>query len=535
MCAGKECGTHQGCDCGSCGWGEKCENNQCVTDCGQLCAGEECGDIDGCNCGSCGCGELCSSGTCIFHNCDGKECGGDGCGGYCGSCPSGLSCVDEACTTAVQEVWAKVFGGELEDQVHSLFVDSDGSTYVTGHFQSPAIWFGGDIVSNSSDYKDLFLAKLDADGNHVWSKGFGSLKSDWGYAVVAGPDGSVHAVGEYWADIDFGGGLLPDNDKSDVFVVKLDVDGNHLWSNGFGGDGFMHADSASVDQEGNVYVAGRYDCQVDFGGGVFGTPGGYEMFLLKLDASGNHVWSQHIGGDALEEVTRLLVGPDGDLHLTGFFTSSVVDFGGGPVARQGARDIFVAKMNPDGVLVWAETYGISGPGGGGSGDLLVDPAGDVFVTQAFHGGVDFGGGPLASVSTAMDILLVKLDSEGNHLWSKAFGGTAEDRSWALSVDAVDNVYVAGDFLSDTIDFGGGPLQRTGAVDVFLVKLDSSGDHIWSTHYAAEDGVARGRGVSVNPDGNIYLTGYFEAPSISFGGEPLQSVGEEDIFLVKLSQ
>jgi hypothetical protein len=118
-----------------------------------------------------------------------------------------------------------------------------------------------------------------------------------------------------------------------------------------------------------------------------------------------------------------------------------------------------------------------------------------------------------------------------HLWSKSFGGSDWDDGYSVSVDSSGNVYITGSFSSSTIDFGGGALTNAGNSDIFLAKFNSNGKHLWSKRFGGS-GDDYGQSVSVDSLGNVYGTGFFWSSNIDFGGCPLSSAGDYDIYLIK---
>jgi hypothetical protein len=155
----------------------------------------------------------------------------------------------------------------------------------------------------------------------------------------------------------------------------------------------------------------------------------------------------------------------GNVLVTGQFQGTV-DFGGGPLTSVGI-DIFVAKYaGPDGAHLWSRRFANTAADAGFS--VVVDPSGNVMVTGQFNGMVDFGGGPLTSAG--YDIFVAKCaGTDGAHIWSRRFGGTAADVGTSIVVDPGGNVLVTGSY-QDTVDFGGGPLTSAGFNDILLLKL-----------------------------------------------------------------
>jgi hypothetical protein len=238
-----------------------------------------------------------------------------------------------------------------------------------------------------------------------------------------------------------------------------------------------------------------------------------------------HLWSRQIGGTDDDTGYDARMNAEGYRVVTGGF-SSTVDFGGGPLTSAGQFDIYIAKYGPTGSHLWSKRLGSIESQIGASVALLA--SGAVVVTGNFFGTVDFGGGALTSAGGA-DIFLAMYDTDGSHLWSKQFGGTATDTGQRVQVDASGNVYLTG-YFSGTVDFGGGPLTSGGGTDLIVAKFDVTGTHQWSRHYGSTSNEI-GFDLALDASGNILVSGQFGG-TVSFGGGALMSTGGLDIFVAK---
>jgi hypothetical protein len=226
------------------------------------------------------------------------------------------------------------------------------------------------------------------------------------------------------------------------------------------------------------------------------------------------------------------VANDGNVIVAGGFTGAV-DFGGGPVSSFGSNDIFVAEYSTSGIYQWARHFGNTGSNY--AYGVAVDSTGNVFVTGAFQGTVDFGSGPLTS-SGSYDIFVAKYSSSGVNLWSKRFGGSSSacDYGYGISVDNNGNVLLTG-FFSETVNFGGGTLTFSGygPNNVFVAKLSGlNGSYIWAKNFPINNGTNIGYSIATDSSGNVFVTGVFQG-GINFGGSTLMSIGMNN-FLLKLA-
>lgn len=361
-------------------------------------------------------------------------------------------------------LWSQRFGGTDRDQSSAVTVDRAGDVLVSGEFEG-GIDFGG-VHLDSAGGTDVFLAKLDGSGNHVWSKRFGGEGDDYSGGLACDSAGNVYLAGSFEGSADFGGASLQSAGEGDVYVAKLDAAGGPLWSKRFGGGGEQHAHSLAIDPTGGVLVTGAFEGAVDFGGGPLHSAGGFDVFLVKLDASGEHLWSRRFGGTSNDFSAEVAVDDAGNVLVTGWFAGTV-DFGDGPV-HAGCSGGFVVKLDAHGHHVWSRAFA-DGAGGSGVGfGVAVDGAGNVLLTGDFRGTADFGDGPLQGVGDD-DLFVAKLDPSGHPLGSQRFGDGARQYGSALATDGTGNVVVTGAFVG-AIDLGNGALQSAGGYDIFLAKL-----------------------------------------------------------------
>jgi hypothetical protein len=361
-------------------------------------------------------------------------------------------------------VFSKRFGNASSQQGLAVTFDKLGNIYIAGAFQGSMDLGGGTLTSAGGD--DVYIAKLDATGKHIWSKRYGGPGSE--EALFLGVDelGNVYASGTLSGSVNFGGGVLTSVGGDDIFVLSLDPDGDHLWSKRAGNTGSDTVGSMAVDLDGNVYLTGRFTYSIDFGGGVLTSAGADDLFAVKLDQFGDPLWTQGAGDLTSQSGTAIAVSALGDVFLGGDFQGTV-DIGGGPMASAGGSDIFVARLDSAGGPVWSQRFGDTADQHLVS--LAVDVEENVVVTGQFQGTLDFGDGPHTSAG-GNDIFVAKLDPSGSVLWSKSFGdATFAQSARSVATDAGGNVVVAGTF-GGTADFGGGALVCKGTSNAFVVKL-----------------------------------------------------------------
>ncbi|MGB0914934.1 MAG: SBBP repeat-containing protein [Crocinitomicaceae bacterium] len=449
--------------------------------------------------------------------------------------------------------WAKNFGGTTNDYVNAITTDVLGNSYTTGGFYGTADFDpgAGTINITSLGFMDCFVSKLDASGNLVWVKSFQGSSSIHGLSNFVDNAGFVYTTGTFVETADFDPGVgvanLTSVSAQDVFVSKLDANGNFVWVKQFGGNGWDSGNSIHVDNFGNVYTTGNYTGDTDFDPGVAvynltTANGNPSIFISKLDASGNFVWAKQIGANSEDHGYSIDSDNSGNIYITGSF-STTVDFDPGVgvsnISSNGAKDIFITKLNSTGDLQWVKTIGSSGEDVGKS--ITIDNSGNLYATGHFSGTVDFNpnGTPNQLVSNGNhDIFVLKLDASGNFIWAKSMGGTSSDKGIDLSIDGLDDVYITGDF-NGTVDFNPGANTNAhssnGNSDIFITKLDALGNYLWSESFGGTS-LDQGKSIHVSNSGSIYSTGEFRN-NVDFEPGPavssLSPNGGADVYVLKL--
>lgn len=409
-------------------------------------------------------------------------------------------------------------------QSRSIAVDGSGNTYLTGHFRG-AVDFDpgpGTFVITNTGFDNIFICKLDAGGSLVWAVSMvsgGGNDQGFGIAVDADAAGDVYLTGRFSgiADFDPGPGTFNLNSSAgSVFVCKLSSSGIFQWARAMGGSG--EGTGISLDNAGNVYVAGHFRGGSEYGPFDFASVGDWDIFVCKLNSSGTFQWARQIGSSGGEQCWDLDADSLGNLYFTGRF-GGAVDFDPGPgisnLSIPGASGTYVCKLNTSGIFQWARGMG----GGAGSyadgSSIVVSGSGGVCFTGRYNGTIDFLSGPGTSDLTSAggdDIFVCKLDLAGGFQWARGLGGSGVDEGHAIAVDGMGNVFATGDFegVAD-LDPGTGVLNATsaGSFGVFLLKLDASGDLQWAGTVGGANYITSG-GLASGADENVYVTGSFQS-------------------------
>jgi hypothetical protein len=379
-------------------------------------------------------------------------------------------------------IFAHNFG---QGAAHAVTTDASDNIIITGSFSNTVDFDPGVGVFNltSNGGGDIFVLKLDNNGNFIWAVSFGSVGGDVGKGIALDDIGDVYITGNYQNTVDFdpGGGTynLTSNGVTDVVVLKLDASGNFSWAHSFGSTSGDQGESISIDNLNDVYITGGFQNTVDFDPGAgthnLTSSGITDIFILKLDNAGNLIWAHRIGGVFSDVAWSVF--PDTNfnfVYLTGQFQQTV-DFNPGAgtnnLFSSGSNDVFILKLNSTGTYVWAKKIGSSSSDVGNR--IIVDQYGNSYTSGQFQNTVDFD--PNAGVNNissagSFDGFALKLNGSGNLLSAKTFGSTGADLNYSMFLNSSNYVLLGGMF-SGTVDLDPGAgtsnVTSNGSYDFFI--------------------------------------------------------------------
>ncbi|MGZ4044402.1 MAG: SBBP repeat-containing protein [Bacteroidia bacterium] len=310
----------------------------------------------------------------------------------------------------------------------------------------------------------------------------------------------------------------------------------YLWAKSGTGSSNDYGQSTVSDSQGNVYLTGAFQSTVLVcGTATLSNNGDFDVFLTKYDASGNVIWCKGAGGSGMDYAYSIAADPNGNVYITGWFTSSTIAFGTSTLTNAGVgAAIFLVKYDPAGNVLWAQTA--PGSTAQNAYGVATDNNGNVYIAGEFQSPtIAFGTTTLTNAGGIVpyDCFIAKCDQNGNFLWAAGAGGTGIEIANSLAVDNAGNAYITGNFNSATLTFSNTTLINAGGGDIFLTKYNANGTVAWAT---SAGGVAddAGNAVTIDNLGNIGLAGMYTSPVISFGTYTLSNAGNNDIFIASYS-
>jgi hypothetical protein len=366
--------------------------------------------------------------------------------------------------TSPSPYFCKAIGGKNDDGGVSLIQTSDGGYVITGGTES----FG-------AGGEDVYVVKLDANGNLQWTKTIGGPESEEGVSLIQTSDGGYAIAGLTQS---FGAG------EDDVYVVKLDANGNLQWTTTIGGKREDGGFSLIQTSDGGYAIAGY---TFSFGAGEA------DVYVVKLNANGKLQWTKTIGGPEIDWGYSLIQTSDSGYAIAGETES----FGAGKI------DVYVVKLDAKGNLQWTKTIG--GPSVESGSSLI----------QTSDGGYAITGVTFSFSAESGKVYLVKLDAKGNLQWTKTISVKDLDLGYSLIQTSDGGYAIAGITYSLSIR----------GYDVYVVKLDAHGNLQWTRTIGTKNEKLNLPSLIQTSDGGHAITG----STSSFGA------GESDVCVVKLDK
>jgi hypothetical protein len=363
-------------------------------------------------------------------------------------------------------LWAQHAGSEYNDSAEDIAIDAAGNVYITGWFQDVATFGSLGVVTEGSG--DIFIAKLDPDGNWLYVNGAGGLQGDHGYSITVGPEGHVFVAGSFYEEAFFGDYSIECDFLNDIFIAEADENGNWLWVETAGGPNTETCWDLVADTAGNCYMAGYFSPETNFGSIHLTTAGPYDSFVAKIN-DGAWQWAIQVGSNQMDEAKGIALDNAGNLLVAGFMTGPAT-FGGTTLTPFGDWDIYLGKLSPDGNWIWAVNAG--GEDYDEAFDVAVDIAGNSFVTGSIEGTVTFGSHVYPTGWTTTNLFIAKADQDGNWLWAARAPGYVVV-GLSVAADATGRSYTCG-YFSELAYFGDITLENTGNVDLLIAGLSPEG-------------------------------------------------------------
>jgi hypothetical protein len=426
--------------------------------------------------------------------------------------------------------WARQGSSEGFEYGNAMIADDSGNVYVTGQLEFTTTFDNG-IHLNSNGKHDILLGKYGSDGSLKWVHHAGGVSGDVGWGIGLDRTGNVYHIGEFEYTCGFeAGDSITVYGSNDIYLSKYSNDGHFIWAENFGGSSDDKGKAIAVDANGNSYITGYFSSTGHFGStNLNSNSNSNDVFIAKVNSAGTVLWAKKGGGSKEDRGRGIVLDGQGNVYITGTITQSAT-FNTTTINVQGTNSLFVAKYDTNGVFKWVRGSGACCDTTRGNA-ITVDNSGNVYVAGYFKDNTTIGGNSFTSLGSA-DIIVAKYDPSGNVQWVKQAGGPYEDMAYACVFDRNKNqLYVTGQ-IDDHGNFGSIYFGSAGNRDVFVAGYDESGNELFARP-AGSNQRDVGQAITYDTLGNIYVSGFFN-DTANFGSSQVQGYPLADFFVAKMA-
>jgi hypothetical protein len=354
--------------------------------------------------------------------------------------------------------------------------------------------------------------------------------SDAKSALASASDGSFYLAAEFTDTVQFGGKMLVSSGGTDIFLVKHDADGNPLWSFKLGGEDDDYVEGITCSNDGSVVLTGYFYGTTQLGPDNYTSYGSQDVFIAKFDAGGDFLWSSRAGGPMADYISGLSTDAARNAIITGYFYDSMI-FGDTTITATSSSDIFLAKYDPEGQLLWVRQAG--GSSSDQSNSASCDEDGNILLTASFYYDITLEDTTLTTVNP-VGVAIARYTPEGSFDKVIQLDGTYLTPVVYVVAGPGGGFYVSGDFSEQVVfgekTFDAGEFNE----DVYIAKYDAAFDLDWAKHVHsnASDQVV---GLAADDAGNFFISGhYLDTLQIDLLTMPYTlCCGSREIFIVKI--
>lgn len=371
--------------------------------------------------------------------------------------------------------WAHSAGGLRNEEATSVAADINGDIIVTGYFYSDSITFGSYTLYNTNGYSDIFVAKYDQNGNVAWAGSYGGNYDDRANGIATDNTGNFVITGYFLADTLFTGpNAILCAGSYDMFVAKFNSAGSIAWARSEGTSNDDRGQSIATDQSGNVIAGGTFRSSpliigndtMYYAGGAYS-----DLFIVKYDYLGNHVWAFSEGGTYLDETNGLTTDPAGNIFMAAIVYSSSIVIGSDTLSNSGSSfycEVVIAKYDDNGNALWAQNHGVA-TGNDIAYGITTDMFGDPYITGIHGANIVFGTYTLSNTG----MFVVKYEGfSGIVQWA-----THVTDAYPYGISSDNNfggdIVVSGFIYGPAANFGSTTLSTSGMYDAFVARMDQS--------------------------------------------------------------
>ena len=420
--------------------------------------------------------------------------------------------------------WGSNTFSQFTNEALDVEIDNDGNSFIAGYVTGETAFNSTSVIQNAAGNGDIYVAKYDQNGSLVWYKKFGGNYSDRAYDLAIGPDQNIVITGQFFGSVTFGSTTLQSAANSkDIFLLKLNTNGDVIWALKEGGSMAENAYGLTVDQQNNVILTGQYQGNATIANTNFSSiidpltnlPS-FDLFISKYDPSGNPLWVLNGAAEKEERGLAVAVDSQDNIFVTGQYSDTLL-FAGNTYNNNGYNVGFVTKISPSGQVQFFNNIraGFALPY-----DLEVNAQDKVVITGDFLGNMNYfhNNQPTAIQNQFVKkIFILTIENSGAYNWSYTLGSDNNISASSVSIDPDNNVFVTGFFscaLSQLHDTVPALWNSVGFKDPYVLKVSGQGDFMYAKQMGGKmDDI--GHGIAVNSvDKPIVCGGFTQSINVA---------------------
>lgn len=391
-----------------------------------------------------------------------------------------------------------------------LAAGPEGQFYLAGEFLDTTQFAEKMLISSGGT--DIFLAKYTPEGTVLWANKIGAADYDYVQKVITDAAGNLIMAGYFYGDTQIGSDHYTSYGSQDVFIAKFSPEGAFIWSSRAGGQSADYVTGLALDTQQNLVISGYYYDSLNFGDTTLVSSGSSDIFLAKFNAEGDLLWATSAGGSSSDQCRSASCDPEGNILISGSFYYDIT-LGDTTLSTLNPVGVVVARYLPNGQLDRA--FQLDGTYLSSENYVIADRDGGFYLTGNFSELIHFGCHTFEAGEFNQDIYLAKYGSACENLWARQAYSASSDQVIGIDIDLNNNLYVTGHYL-DTIQFEQVSLPYTlccGSREIFIVKYNSSGGVLWGQQISGAR--ASIQSTALNSDNKLLLSGLF-TEDVTFG-------------------
>ena len=416
--------------------------------------------------------------------------------------------------TAPSVEWQRCLGSGYGEYTRSIQPTSDGGFIVAGFSLGDD---NGDVMGHhgNATVGDIWVIKMDRLGNMEWQRSLGGSQSEDGGYILPTPDGGYMLAGSS-ASTDCN--ITGNHGGLDFWLVKLNNHGGIEWQRMYGGSRIDDASCIAPAGDGGYFIGGLTRSE---NGDITGHHGNVDAWVIKVGSTGNLIWQKALGGSGFEEIRSIQATPDGGCIAGGFTNSSDGDL----IGSHSSNDMWLIKLDNNGSIQWQKTLGGSMTDLGGYVQLTDDGG---YIVAGHSNSSD---GDLTGNRNSFDVWVVRLDAAGTIVWQNTYGGTGNESLYYID-KTPDGGFV---FTGSTVFIADGDIKcNAGQFDLLLMKIDANGELTWQKTMGGGN-IDEGFFVRALDQENYIVSGHTSSPEIPGFHTPINMNGDRsDYWIIKLS-